>query len=231
MKKYKTVDRYRLYEGVLCLLLIIAILFLTGFTNKNYKNVNNGVITKEQQEFIKEWNGIPNELREWLNEYEEEFQYLDIPLSKELQIYTFQMSKKYEMDYLLILSIMQTESNFKTDAKSVNNTDNYSSLGLMQLNQRYENEFIELTGKQNFNIYNSYDNILGGIAKLKNIRERLIKEGFTSEDELWYGLLNIYNLGYTKYKNQVINRGMIFTRGYDQKVLENKLKLEEIYYK
>jgi len=53
----------------------------------------------------------------------------DIPLSDELQEYTYNTAEKYNVDYDLILAIMQTESQFRNVV-----SDNGEDIGLCQIN-------------------------------------------------------------------------------------------------
>lgn len=54
----------------------------------------------------------------------------DIPLSAELQEYTYEKSIKYDVDHVMVLAIMQVESHYKPDVISQN-----GDYGLMQINQ------------------------------------------------------------------------------------------------
>jgi len=74
MKKYQDdVDKYRLYECLLGIILIAVILFgnannLKNTKNEEYKsNKSIYIFTKEQNEFLENWNGLPVELREWMD--------------------------------------------------------------------------------------------------------------------------------------------------------------------
>lgn len=237
MKKYQVVDKkYWVWECVLGVVLIGVILF--GYVNgmDNVKIINNKdeykskesiyILLEEQDKFLKDWNGLPRELREWMDSYEVDgFQELQIPLSIELQKYIYEMCKKYGVDYMFALSIAKTESSFKIDASCKNNTDNFFSRGLFQLNERYVSEFVELTGLKDFNINNPLHNIEGGVAKLANLNKFWGKYELAEEDN-WYAVTNSYNLGLNKYKNQVRSRGSFFSREYDKKVLKNKEELE-----
>lgn len=53
----------------------------------------------------------------------------DIPLSDELQQYTYETAEKYDVNYDLMLAIMQTESQFKNVV-----SDNGEDVGLCQIN-------------------------------------------------------------------------------------------------
>ena len=53
----------------------------------------------------------------------------DIPLSDELQEYTYEIAQKYNVDYDLVLAIMQTESQFSNVV-----SENGEDIGLCQIN-------------------------------------------------------------------------------------------------
>src|SRR5690606_9641498 len=56
--------------------------------------------------------------------------YYDIPLSKELQEYTYKKCQESMVPYELVLAIMKVESNYKSDL--ISRTNDY---GLMQINK------------------------------------------------------------------------------------------------
>jgi membrane-bound lytic murein transglycosylase MltF len=182
------------------------------------------------EQFMKEFSVIPDELREYMGKVEEveidDFVLLDIHLSEELQNYTNEICKKYEMDYMFVLSVFATESEFKSGAKCKNQVGKGYSVGIGQLNQNYIKWFSELTGIENFDIYNDKHNIEGSVAVLKFYRDywKNNVEGI-SEEDLWFFTLNSYNMGINGYKSYVRNTGEI-SRHYDRKVLKNKTKLE-----
>lgn len=62
----------------------------------------------------------------------DDFKKYDLPMSEDLQRFVWDLSKKYDIQYELILSIIANESNF--DANAVSYDD--SSMGLMQVNIR-----------------------------------------------------------------------------------------------
>jgi soluble lytic murein transglycosylase-like protein len=233
MKRYKIVDRYKFWENILIIILIGVLLFTNANSlNKDeYKiKTNTYILSEEQELFIKEWNGIPGELRVWMKDYEEEeFKLLDIPLSAELQEYIYKMSKKYDMDYLFVLSVMMTESSFRVNVKNENIGSHGYSISLMQLNNQYIKWYKELTDDSQFDIWDAKDNIHAGILVLKYYRDYWINKGIDNEELLFNFVLNSYNMGITGFNNYIASTGNI-SRNYDEKVLENKIYLEEIYY-
>jgi hypothetical protein len=224
MKKYFVIKKIVRFIVVL----LIFTVLINGFISDKYKNVyaesNVEVGVENLEQFIQDFSVIPQAVKD---EYYGDFVLLDIPLSEELQNYIFETSKKYDIDYMLIMSIFATESEFKSYNKSKNQVGGGSSIGIGQLNENYIKWFGELTSIENFDIYNDRNNIEGSIAVLKFYNDywRNNAEGI-SEEELWFFTLNSYNMGIDGFKKYMKNTGKI-NREYDRKVLENKIKLEQ----
>lgn len=204
--------------------LMVCTIFVSGFINEEYKLLadENNVEIENLEQFIDDFSVISEEIKD---AYYEDFEILDIKLSPELQLYTFDMCKKYSENYSLVRAIMATESNFKEDAKCQNKTDSFYSRGYMQLNERFIEEFKELTGIEDFDIMNPYHNIEAGVAKIHNLRE-LWSEYDISDEDMFLAITNSYNLGFEKFKKAVTKKGF-YSREYDRKVLKNKIKLEQ----
>jgi hypothetical protein len=218
------------YVVIFIVSLLVCIIFVNSFINKEYKLLaeDNSVEIEKLEQFIKEFSVVPQEVREYVNneEVEEEFVLLDIPLSKELQIYTYETCKKYEMDYIFVLSVFATESEFKSYDKSKNQVGGGYSIGIGQLNENYIKWFGELTKIEKFDIYNDKHNIEGSVAVLKFYRDYWINQGITDEDSLWFYTLGAYNMGIDGYKKYIRSTGEV-SRHYDRKVMKNKIKLEQ----
>jgi hypothetical protein len=212
--------------------LLVCLIFISSFINKEYKLYaeDNSIEIETLEQFIEKFSIIPQEVRDYVDEEEvkeDDFILLDIDLSEELQIYTYEMCKKYEMDFIFVLSVFATESEFKSYDKSKNQIGGGYSIGIGQLNENYIDWFEELTRIEDFDIYNDKHNIEGSIAVLKFYRDywKNNVEGM-SEEELWYFTLNSYNMGINGYKSYLKNTGEM-SRSYDRKVLKNKIKLEQ----
>ena len=151
----------------------------------------------------------------------------DIPLSKELQIYTYEISQEAELPYELVLAVMwhETGGTFNPELRSRNDGGCYDE-GLMQINSRLTYWYGKLAGytEEEFDVFNSKQNIKAGIYGLKFWQGEAIKHGFEGED-LFYGTVNSYNAGY-QYYQWVQDRGYVYSRPYDQRVLRFKTKLE-----
>lgn len=149
----------------------------------NYYNINNNETkytmyisdeTKEEQEQVTESCVTENNyLRE------------DIPLSFDLQEHIYNICNDYNIDYRLILGLIQAESNF--DELAISSAGCY---GLMQLNPDYFPSDL-----------NSYDNIQMGIEYLHKLLDKY--------DNDVSAALRAYNRGYDDgargYSNTVIS--------------------------
>lgn len=221
MKKYSVARKAVRFAVVL----LICTILVNGFNQNKYK-INaeeNGVELENLEQFIKDFSVIPQGVKE---EYYKNIILPNIPLSEDLQIFTYEICKKYRMDYIFVLSVFATESEFRSEVKSKNQIDGGYSVGIGQLNQNYIKWFSKLTNIENFDIYDNKHNIEGSIAVLKFYRDYWINQGITDEDNLWYYTLGAYNMGIEGYKKYVKNTGEV-SRHYDRKVLKNKIKLEQ----
>lgn len=87
----------------------------------------------------------------------------DIPLSAELQEYTYRKCLEYGVDYLMVLAIMARESNFQADL--ISETGDY---GLMQINISNLDYLTDAFGAQP-DLLDPYQNIECGIFWLSGI--------------------------------------------------------------
>ena len=92
--------------------------------------------------------------------------YLDVPLSKELQEYTYKQCKYDKELYLLVMAIMQTESSFEADSIGIDGHD----LGLMQIRDCNLAALEEKFGS--IDLMNPYDNIKCGVSMIKELYEK-----------------------------------------------------------
>ena len=107
--------------------------------------------------------------------------YYDIPLSKDLQLYTYNKCVEYGVPehYELVLAIMWQESNYTADL--ISSTDDY---GIMQINPCNHSWLVDLLGPTDF--LDASDNINAGVYVISKL---LIKYG----DE--HKALMAYNMG------------------------------------
>lgn len=116
---------------------------------------------------------------------DDSFRYIpDIPLSEELQSYTYGLCQKYGVDYLTVLAIMKAGSNFNADIVTAS-----SDYGLMLINEICFEEYHEKYGIDN--LLDPKQNIFVGV----HILSRHLRE-FDTE---WQALM-AYQLGTTGAK-------------------------------
>ena len=117
-------------------------------------------------------------------EVEEDMQVLerrryDIPLSAELQDFTFDTAKEHGVEFELVLAIMWAESDFRVDV--VSKTLDY---GLMQINRVNHERLRYALGRADF--LDARDNIRAGVYMLSEI---------SSRHSYLYRILMVYNMG------------------------------------
>lgn len=90
---------------------------------------------------------------------------LDVSLDVDIQEFVYYLSAGYNIDFTLVMALMQHESNFRVDV--VSSTDDY---GLMQIN-RCNHEYLTKTlGIEDF--LDPYENIRAGMFTLRKLFER-----------------------------------------------------------
>lgn len=95
---------------------------------------------------------------------EPDFAYLDVPLSHELQKYTYDMCAQYNIPdyYELVIAVMQHESGF--NASAISSTNDY---GLMQINVCNHKWLANNLGL--VDMLDPYQNIHAGVYMLSNL--------------------------------------------------------------
>lgn len=99
-------------------------------------------------------------------ERDNDFMYLsDVPLSEDIQRFIYYLSAAYEIDYPLVLAIIERESQF--DADTISPTNDY---GLMQINRINHAQLNKELGVSNF--LEPYQNIKAGMFMLRKLFEK-----------------------------------------------------------
>ena len=132
----------------------------------------------------------------------------DIPLSDELQRFTYEIATEYGVNYDLMLAIMQTESQFKNVI-----SDNGEDIGLCQINT-VNAEWLYTDYGIN-NLLDEKQNIKACAIILSKLQEQ-----FSNESHV----VMAYNLGAGKAQ-KYISSGKITE--YTEKVYENKGEIEK----
>jgi soluble lytic murein transglycosylase-like protein len=101
---------------------------------------------------------------------EDDFRYCPgIPLSPDLQKFTYRMCKRYNVDYSLVLAMMWRESRFQIHAANYNNNGTTDS-GIMQINDVNKGW---LAGEHGItNLFDPKQNISAGIIMLSELVEK-----------------------------------------------------------
>ena len=92
----------------------------------------------------------------------QEIRIYNIPLADELQEYTFSLCKENDLDYEMVLAMMDQESDYKE--KMISKTNDY---GLMQINKVNHGWLKEKLGIEDF--LDAEQNILAGIIMLSEL--------------------------------------------------------------
>ena len=142
-----------------------------------------------------------------------EFYIPEIPLSQELQAYTYQQCLEKQVSYELVLAMMYHESNYDPSAVRYYE-DGSSDSGIMQINSINAQSLYELYGITD--LQDPYENILAGVS---------IIAGFVHQYGEHDGLM-AYNMGAGGYQNAVANG--IYTTAYAQNILETKSEIESL---
>lgn len=154
-------------------------------------------------------NEIPKEDKEWLR---------NIPLSEELQEYTWNLANEYGLSYDLVIAVMKQESNFNPNL--ISKTKDY---GLTQVNKVNHNRL-----KQELKITDFLDpkqNIQAGVFILNECRNYWMNKGITSQEELFERMLLSFNRGINGSNKYIVSRGT-HRSDYVKKVLNYKIQLE-----
>lgn len=111
-------------------------------------------------------------------EIEPEIPIYDIPLSEDLQKFTFEKCVQYGVDYIMVLAIMETESSYREDLIADGN------YGLMQINRGNHKYLRDVLGTTD--ILDPRQNIEAGIFWLSGICQN-----YSDPNQI----LMVYNLG------------------------------------
>lgn len=146
--------------------------------------------------------------------------YEDIPLSKDVQQYIWELSEENDLSYELILAIAKVESNYDSEVISSTN-----DAGLMQLNRNstmtWLSDQIEL--EEEFNWKNPKHNVTAAVWYLTYLRNEFRDMGFSEEDVFNLTIIS-YNRGKAGGLKYVRNHG--YNNSYLETVSNAKYKLE-----
>lgn len=140
------------------------------------------------------------------------YKYIEyIPLPEEFQTYINDVCKSYEIDPVIVFSIIEKESDYDTNAIG----DNGDSEGLMQVQRKHHGERMARLGVTD--LFDPYENVLVGVDYLA---ELLTKYG-----DMEMALI-AYNAGATGANEDYFSKG-VYSNGYSQAVLEQSEIFDE----
>lgn len=146
----------------------------------------------------------------WRYEIPEAYQRTGGYLPDLVQIYLYCLCKQMDVDYPMVLAMIEVESGYQYDARSAD-----GGIGYMQI--RYEAHKDRMGGAAEETLKNPYTNIRIGMDYLKELSDR-----FISKDEV----LTAYNYGVTgAYKN--FWNDSVYNSPYSDKVLGKRERIME----
>lgn len=90
---------------------------------------------------------------------------LDVPMDEDLQEFVFYLSQAYEMDFTLVMAVIQQESEYNPNAISA--TDDYGLMQINKINHQYLKEQLGIT-----DFTEPYGNIRAGMFILRKLFEK-----------------------------------------------------------
>lgn len=178
---------------------------------------NNYEMPKIGESLLPDLNTIAQEVQ-----LKNEYYIPGIELSQELQRHTYLLSKIYNVDYSLIISIMWVESRFDPQALNTANSNGTYDIGLMQINSTNIEWVNELAGRE-LDLYNPYDNIEAGIL-IYSTYKNYWKDKVSETELLQRHTLLTYNRGLGGFKKI----GFQTHIAYDNKVINYKKEVENL---
>ena len=101
----------------------------------------------------------------WVGSDAPDFSPLDVDMDEDLQEYVFNLCYCYNIDWTLVMALIEKESQYESNA--VSSTDDY---GLMQINKSNFEWLTDVTGVTDF--LNAKDNIRCGVFVLRKLFEK-----------------------------------------------------------
>lgn len=129
---------------------------------------------------------------------EKQFYYVkEIPLSEKLQKFIYDQSKEHDLQYIDVLGLIATESDFRPNTLNVN-TNGTKDHGLFQMNDCNIPTFrkeLNITGS----VIDVYNNTRMGVYELSNMSKKWASSK-NDYDQHLIDILSSYNKGYAGYK-------------------------------
>jgi hypothetical protein len=155
-----------------------------------------------------------------------------IKLPLELQKFVWYLCLEKNFCYTTFLSVLYEESKFDQYAKGENYNKTKTrilsrDLGYAGLNDRFKEEHAAFAGvnEDKFDYFNPYHNIRSSLNRLCYIRRYWLRNGVNGDENLWFYMLNSYNLGIKGFTDHLSYGGSL-SREYNQRILKWKTMLE-----
>ena len=135
------------------------------------------------------------------------FEPVDKPMEVEYQGFLYWMAEKYDLDFYLLVALIETESDFRADL--ISETNDYGLMQINKMNHEWLSKELDIT-----DFLDPYQNMKAGcyvLSKLMdscdgNVTKALMSYnmGYEEADTLWKN--GIYS---TKYSDKVENRWIV----------------------
>lgn len=191
--------QFFVFMGAVITLSVIAGI-IVGVAGKPTVASAEDMTTVQESEYMTETEEITTEPVEIETEeesttVEDGFTYYEIPevctqyggsFPEELQRYAWEICEERELDFSILVALIERESGYKQDATG----DNGDSKGYMQIQEKWHYARMEEEGATD--LYNPYENIRVGLSYLDDLYEKYGS---------WNLALMAYNMGETRAKN------------------------------
>lgn len=212
MKKWYKENRMNIFLSAVITSIMIGACFDEPIPTATTEPTEEAVIQWKQEELQTESAEVTVEPLETSATVEPvgEVTFYDVPLSEELQIHISEECEKYNISPSIVIAMIERESSYKADAIG----DNGNSLGLMQIQPRWNQERMSRLGCTD--LLDPFQNVTVGIDIVAELIE---------EDSDLYWVLMAYNGGQA-YATKNMNSGNI--SDYAIEVVERASELEKV---
>ena len=210
-------NRFLIFTAVVLLIGALLGALIAGIAHKDTKEIETGT-TSEKNEYIMQhvnhygaYDGrvFTSEISmDWSGD-EYDFIPFNCKLDEATQEFTFYLCKGYDIDWTLVMALMQKESSFRSDI--ISSTDDY---GLMQINKCNHEWLEETIGVTDF--LNKEQNIRAGVFVLRKLFEEYTDSNL---------VLMAYNMG-SNGAEKLWNKG-IYSTPYVDEILTYQAEFEK----
>lgn len=131
----------------------------------------------------------------------DETPYLDIPLEHDLQKYIYELSSAEEVEFALVIAMIDIESDF--DADCISKTNDYGLMQINKSNHKWLKDAYDIT-----DFLDPVQNVKCGIVMISD---------YVDKFSTYHQALMAYNMGETRARN-LINKGTVSSK-YSRKVM------------